>query len=75
LPGYYFIIRYSDHEHGDDEGTLLPHDGAARDYALRVIRELNEDSGYDDLAMCMVVTDEAGRQVFIIPFSDARSIH
>ena len=72
---YYFIIRYSDHEHGDDEGIAFADDAAARAYALRVIRELNEGSGYHDPGLRMIVVDETGRQVFVIPFADGRAIH
>jgi len=34
LQRYFFIFRFSDgREHGDDEGTVLVNDGAAREYA------------------------------------------
>jgi hypothetical protein len=41
LQRYFFIFRFSDgREHGDDEGTVLANDGAAREYAVRIISEL-----------------------------------
>ena len=67
---YFFIIRFGDgREHGDDEGTMLANDEAARTYAERVISELIDDPGYTDPGLRMVVTDEAERQIFEIPFS------
>jgi hypothetical protein len=44
------------------------HDAAARDYAHRMIRELKEGEGYDEPSLAMVVTNESGRQLFVIPF-------
>jgi hypothetical protein len=46
----------------------LPNDAAARDYAHRMIRELKEGGGYDEPRLAMVVTNESGRQLFVIPF-------
>jgi hypothetical protein len=72
LTRYFFIIRFGDgREHGDDEGTLLANDGAARTYAVRVISEI-ADGGYDDPDLSMIVKDAAERQVFAIPFSEVR---
>jgi hypothetical protein len=47
---------------------LLPDDASARTYAEHVIRELKEDGGYDDPELCMIVRNEAGTQIFVIPF-------
>jgi hypothetical protein len=68
MPRYCFILRWPDREHRDDEGTDLPNDAAARDYAHRMIRELKEGGGYDEPSLAMVVTNESGRQLFVIPF-------
>jgi hypothetical protein len=65
---YHFILRWPDTEHGDEEGMLLPDDASARTYAEHVIRELKEDGGYDDPELCMIVRNEAGTQIFVIPF-------
>jgi hypothetical protein len=68
LPRYYFVIQWPDREHGDNHGTVLPDDAAARNYAERVIRELKESGGYDDPGLSMIVRNEAGKQIFVIPF-------
>jgi hypothetical protein len=39
MPRYHFAVRNSD-KHEDAEGTVLADDAAAREYAIRVIREL-----------------------------------
>src|SRR6202048_520147 len=47
LQRYFFIIRFSDgREHGDYEGTVLANDGAAREYAVRIISELFDGGGF-----------------------------
>jgi len=75
MPRYYFVIRSGDRELGDDDCTLLPRDAAAWDYALRIIGELKESGNYDDPGLQMIVKEEGGRQVFVIPFSEAGSFH
>ena len=37
---YFFGLRWSDHEEDDANGTLLPDDAAALNYADRLIRQL-----------------------------------
>ena len=60
LQRYFFIIRFSDgREHGDYEGTVLANDGAAREYAVRIISELIDGGGYDDPGLSMIVKDAA----------------
>jgi hypothetical protein len=69
LRRYRFKIRWSDgREDVDDEGEVLPDDTAARDYALRMIRELKEDGGYDEPGLKMVVIDDSGDEIFQFPF-------
>jgi hypothetical protein len=55
------------------DGTRLPNDDAALDYANRVIKELKETGAYNDPAWHMVVKDENGDIVFRIPFRDVPS--
>jgi hypothetical protein len=70
LPRYRFVIRWPDHQHLDPEGTRFPDDAAARRYAERVIRELKEAGGdYDHSELLMVVTDDDGKELFVIPFN------
>jgi len=65
---YFFILRWPDREHDDAHGTPLPDDDAARSYARRVIRELKEGGGYDDPGLTMVVKNDDGHTVCLIPF-------
>lgn len=75
LQRYYFIIRYSGREYGDDEGAALPDDVAARAYALRVVRELIQDGGCDDAGLRVIVMDETGRRIFVTPIVHDGAIH
>ena len=56
----------------DYEGTVLANDGAAREYAVRIISELIDGGGYDDPGLSMIVKDAAERQILAIPFSQFR---
>jgi uncharacterized protein DUF6894 len=66
----YFLVRFGDgRELEPSEEVRLPDDGAAREFALRVMRQMIEDGGCcDDPEACMVVRDDAGREVCVIPF-------
>jgi hypothetical protein len=66
---YYFVVRWSDREHEDRDGTELPGPEAARDYARRIIRELKDGGGYDEPGLIMVVTDAEGKIVYTEPFA------
>jgi len=70
FPRYRLIIRWPDQQHLDPEGTRLPDDAAAQRYAERVIRELKEAGGdYDHPELLMVVADDDGKELFIVPFN------
>ena len=69
MPRYHFSVRFSDYLDEDEEGTWLPHDRAARDYASRIVAQLKEGGGYDDPEITMIVADGSGREVFVLPFS------
>jgi hypothetical protein len=68
LPKYFFAIRWPDAEHADEDGVDFPDEAAARDYADRIIRELQKIEGYDDPGLEMVVTDDSGQELFVLPF-------
>jgi hypothetical protein len=68
---YFFVIRNGPTEGNDEDGTPLHDDDEARNYALRIIRELKEGGGYDDAGWRMIVFAEGGRQVCRMPFSAA----
>jgi hypothetical protein len=46
----------------------LPHVAAALSYAEYTIRELRKKSGYNDLALMMIVKDQPGQTVLTLPF-------
>jgi hypothetical protein len=46
----------------------LPDFAAALSDAERKIRELRNESGYDDPTLMMIVKDEAGQTVLSLPF-------
>jgi hypothetical protein len=43
MPRYFFVITYADHQIDDPDGTLLPADAAAIEYARRIITDLREE--------------------------------
>jgi hypothetical protein len=66
---YFFIVMWPDgRSRGDEEGMELSDDRGAQAYAQRIIRELREGGGYDDPGLHMIVRNEAGKQLFVIPF-------
>jgi hypothetical protein len=75
MPRNFFILKWPDRLHEDNEGTLLPNDATACLLAERVIRELKKAGGYEDPMLLMLVKDERGRQVATIPFAEKHSLH
>lgn len=66
---YFFTIHGWDGIEDDDpDGTYLLDIAAAISYAEDRIRKLRKESGYDDLALMMIVTDEARQAVLSLPF-------
>jgi hypothetical protein len=65
---YFFTIRGRDRVEDDPDGTYLPDVAAALSYAEFTIRKLRKKSGYNDLALMMIVTDEARQTVLSLPF-------
>jgi len=69
MPRYFFTIQGQDRVEDDPDGTYLPDVAAALAYAEYTIRELRKKSGYkDDLALMMIVTDQARQTVLSLPF-------
>ena len=68
MPRYFFTIHKQDRVEDDPGGTYLPDAEAALSYAEYTIRELRKKSGYNDLALMMMVNDEAGQAVLSLPF-------
>ncbi len=68
MPRYFISIQSTNFEDPDEEGTLLPDDAAALDYACRIVRELRANDGYDDPRMAVRVQNERRQMVLSIPF-------
>jgi hypothetical protein len=65
---YFFTIHGRDTVEDDPDGTYLPDVAAALSYAEFTIRKLRKKSGYNDLDLMMIVTDEARQTVLSLPF-------
>ena len=65
---YFFVIQWQDRQHDDRHGTLLPSGAAAVEYAHRIIRELKEAGGFDDPDLKMIIKNEVGDIIHVIPF-------
>jgi hypothetical protein len=69
MPRYFFTIHRRDRVENDPASTCLPDEAAALSYAEYTIRELRIQNGYkDDLALMMMVKDQAGQTVLSLPF-------
>jgi hypothetical protein len=68
MPRYFFTIHGRAKVEDDPAGTYLSDAAAALSYAEHTIRELRKKSGYNDLALMMIVKDEARQMVLSLPF-------
>jgi hypothetical protein len=69
MPRYFFTIHGCDQVEDDPAGTYLPDAEAALSYAEYTIQELRKKSCYkDDLALMMLVKDQARQTVLSLPF-------
>ena len=67
MPHYFFTLRGPDREFPDEEGTNLPDESAARAMATQIVREVKEDE-HCPPGFSLVVTDEAGAELFVVSF-------
>jgi hypothetical protein len=67
MPRYFFTVTYPDQEIDDPEGTLLPSETAAIEYARRVIDSLREEQKPDNPGPTIIVKDAAGEIVYRFP--------
>ena len=77
MPRYFSSIRHRPGPGGlavDEEGDELPNVSAVREHALSVARDLiarhDMDTIPDWFVCSFEITDEAGRHVMTVPFSD-----
>ena len=68
MPQYFFVVKWPDQEVDDPEGTPLPSDADAFEYAKRLTREIRQDCGPDKPELTVVVKNTAGETVFLFPF-------
>ena len=68
MPQYFFTIHRGDRVEDDPDSAYLPDVAAALSYAEHRIQELRKKSGYNDLALMMIVTDQSRRTVLSLPF-------
>jgi Domain of unknown function (DUF6894) len=68
MPRYFFTIHGRGQVEDHPDSVYLPDDAAALSCAEYIIRELRKKSGYHDLALMMIVMDQARETVFSLPF-------
>ena len=74
MPRFYLHLRHREHLYRDEEGDVLPDEGAVRAHVLAAARDLIAHARLgairDWYACAFEVTDEAGRLVLVLPFDD-----
>jgi hypothetical protein len=72
VPRYFFTIQGPNNLIEEDHrGTVLPDTAAARSFAERTIKELRNESGFDDPLPMMIVRDDNNRTILSLPFLPA----
>ena len=67
MPRYFFVVTYADHQVDDPDGTLLPADAAANEYARRIINDLREERRPEDPEPSIAVKNAAGEVIYRFP--------
>lgn len=68
MPRYFFTIHRREQVEDDPAGTYLLDVTAVLSYAEYTIRKLRKKRGYNDLALMMIVKDQAGQMVLALLF-------
>jgi len=72
VPRFFFTIQGPNNLFEDDpHGAVLPDTAAARSFAERTIKELRNESGFDDQLLMMIVKDDSNRTILSLPFLPA----
>ena len=66
MPRYHFAVKDAA-RYDDPDGTDVPDDAAARDYAIRIIREVQHGEEHNWTGWTMEVW-QGGRRVWHLPF-------
>ena len=67
MPRYFFVVTYADHQIDDPDGTLLPADTAAIEYARRIINDLREERRPEEPRPSIAVKNAAGDSFIVFP--------
>ena len=62
MPRYFFVVTY--HQIDDPDGTLLPADTAAIEYARKIINDLREERRPEEPKPSIAVKNAAGEVVY-----------
>jgi hypothetical protein len=65
MPRYFFVVTYADHQIDDPDGTLLPADTVAIEYARRIINDLREERRPEEPGIA--VKNAAGEVIYRFP--------
>ncbi len=71
MPEYVFTIRSGERLHGAPRIASFDDDTAAIGYACELVRNLKNNSGYDDPNLLVKIKDECRSVAFSIPFRAA----
>lgn len=72
MPRYFFDVEGPGHGGGvgeDKDGTELPSDETAQEYARRIVHELRHGGGYGEVGLVLAVKSDTGATIFALPFS------
>ena len=68
MPRYFFSLRLRDLESSKGTGKMLPDNKAALAHALHLVRQLKQRVDIEQPGILLIVENEAGESLFIIPF-------
>lgn len=76
MPRYFFVLQGPDDVQQDDRhGTVFAGRGDAVSYGKRIVRELQEAGGYDAPGCAVVISDEAGQLVALLPLATGNPLN
>ncbi len=70
---YYFHVRSGATVNPDEEGSELPNAAAAKEEALKTVRELLAEAirfGRQHVPDCIIIADAHGREIMTVPFKE-----
>ena len=70
MPRYFFIVAYADQRAVDDrDGTALPDDTAAVEYARRLIDDLRDEVLPGEAEPTIILKNDEGKTIYRFPAS------